>query len=337
MAPESRRIVFDTWTFLLKNIFMMTSKALASLASIILVGSFCPGLASAQGTGDGYRFKAPAETATTNPENEPPIKFKVRDPHEAPELADPVNNEPNDTPYITYLGYPKYRLEAVYMPLSTAYKQTYKSLPLNYSSDSYDTAAVSARATINPHVFLEAEYETSDATVASKNLKIYKITGSTATLQNWNLRGGYCWLGNTAFHQLCGAIDFGMDNYPTLNFKNSTDIKIETIQDTTAGLTVDYQYPALPKFYWINRLSYAYGLQIGQNSTLRVNNNSKIVFKTGAEWLMSPASSVVGNFVYEDRTADVKGPDGISTADWTTEATGLGFNIGYRYTFGSHE
>ncbi len=309
----------------------------AQFLSFLITGT---NVAKAEGasTKIPYKFSVNPNAPTKPVDNRPAMVFSHEgalneSPQQAEEKTNPVDNIANDTPFVTYIGYPKYFLQLTLTPTPTSFKQEYNNLPLNYSSSNLTSFDLLSRITITPQVFAELEVANSSVAVKSKNLTLYQINESSVDLSTVNFRMNYCILGKVSFHQFCPGVDLGFDQYPTLDFANSTSIEITKIKDTTAGAYLFYQYPALPNLFWQTRVAYLTGLLVGQDENLKVTMNNRTVFRTGFMWSASENYHIFGLLSYEERNAAVTQVIGSNTDNWKVKSNALGAHVGIQFNF----
>lgn len=280
-----------------------------------------------------YQFNSSAEPSYGKEKTQ--LQFKAVDPTSAGAVgADPVNNIQNDQPFTGYVGYPRFQFGLFYAPTSTGFKQEYNSLPLNFSSASYNSFNVFGRFLVNPNLNAELEYSHSAFSVSSKDLGTYQVQKSTANIDTLLGRVIYCDVLSHALNKICYGGVAGLDAFPSLNFTNATDLEITSIKDMVLGLLLGYQRELGPFAYLNTNLEYLYGLRQGQSSNLGVDSDSKIKAKIEFNFLSQKSLNYfTAGAEYSYRDAKVHGTTGSFTDNWSTKATSFSLTVGYTWTW----
>src|SRR6185312_12403083 len=91
---------------------------------------------------------------------------------------------------------------------------------------------------------LAFDYRHYAMSIDDAQIRPYNIHSSSANYDDYFLKLRRCFIGKASFYrQLCPGIDVGMDSYPILRFKGSSDLYLDRVQDITVGLNLHYLQP----------------------------------------------------------------------------------------------
>ena len=283
----------------------------------------------------GESMKFNTDVAPTNNDRHAPMQFK--DPGEAPlgtprpEYADSL---PEETPFKTYIGYPKHQIGAYVKQMSLSSNWTYGSNTYNFTSPSTGLG-LNYRLMVTPLWNIEVDYIHYSMNLdESKIGSQFKILSSTATFDDYSVKGSYCFIGKATFYrQICPGILIGNDGYPVLNFESGSLLSLTKVKDVVIGASIAYQEPFTESLLFKIIAGYNYGTGIGNSGYLTSKKNSSYFVDPGLEWTITEHNLLLGYFEYKARSANISGRIGNTDAKWDTTSSLLGFKLGYSRSF----
>jgi hypothetical protein len=284
-------------------------------------------------SGDALRFNT--DSSPTSSDSRPPLKFT--DPGESPLGTRPpeyAETAPEETPFKTYLGYPKNQLGAYIEPMDLAAKWTFNGSAFNFNSTPV-AVGLDYRISFTPMWKLELDYSHFAVSTPSGTVGSYTVSSSSQGFDTYFVKGRYCFLGNVTFYrQLCAGIDMGNDAYPILKFVNSaTNLQISEVQDITAGVNLTYQQPFAERYLFQVGIGYNTGTGIGNSGDLTSKSNSSYYARAGLDFNLTEHNTILGEAIYLARTAKLNGLQGSIQQSWETDSSVLGLRLGYMRTF----
>ena len=296
-----------------------------------------PVLAAENKTNEEYQFNgmpnAKQEEKKEEENEKSKIKFKVFNPEDK-NNDDLAKFNPKDPPFLLYLGYPRFQIEAAATPTTSGFKQEYNGLPLNFSASSLSSLSLLGRFEVSPNFSSEFEWGHSEFSVVDKDLGAFKVIASKASIDSFLFRFKYCDIFDQALNKFCYGPVIGVNAYPSLNFSNSTQIQIASIKDMVAGLNIGFSHMLFPDIGLNSTFEYLIGLRVGQDSNLGVDSDSLLNAKVDLNFYnQKNLNYYTFGAAYGFRDAKVHGSTGSFSDNWTTKATSLSIKGSYTWTF----
>ncbi|MBC7456836.1 MAG: hypothetical protein H7235_01060 [Bdellovibrionaceae bacterium] len=274
-----------------------------------------------------YQFNSTGSPTVSDEKSK--FMFKAKSPEEKE-----VNSTVSEQVFHSYVDYPRFQFEMDYGPSSIGLKQEYNNLPLNFSSTSYSGVSLKGRYLVSPDFNVEADYRHAEFKVASKDLGLYKVSESKTSIDAIMLRFNSCKILQSAMDSICYGVTTGIDSYPTLNFETSTQLAISKIKDMVIGLNLNYRKEIVPYIQFDSSAEYLYGLRLGQDTNLGVDNNSKLQASLGLNFLSQKSLNYFSvSSAYSYQEAKVHGSTGSFVDSWSTKASEVSVNVSYTWTF----
>lgn len=284
--------------------------------------------------GETLKFNTDTDTAPANTDRHQTMQFK--DSGDAP-LGSPrpeyAESVPEETPFKSFIGYPKHQLGAYVKPMSLASNWTYQSNTYNFTSAATGLG-LTYRLQVTPLWNMEIDYVHYSMTLDAATVTPYKFLSSDVKFDDYSIKGSYCFVGKATFYrQLCPGLIIGNEGYPILNFATSSNLVMSKIQDFIVGVHLTYQEPFSDNFLFKVIAGYNYGTGLGNSGYLTSKSNSSYYADGGAEWTVTEHNSILGFAEFRARSANVNGVKGTVNDTWTTTSSLLGFKLGYMRTF----
>ena len=282
---------------------------------------------------DGFQFNG---AAAVKPEFKKSIEFKNPSDAEKEKNLDMVKDMESKNLYSASIEYPKSEVYFSYNPGVDGITNTYAgSRNYNYGGNNY--TGMSAGYVYNPSI---ENYLTLDLTYSSIAIPSFADTGAGLQVNSSNAQMldiavgfNFCQVYESTYHRLCPGIEIDYDSFATLSFPETSNsqLNLQTIHDMTLGLNLAYTQRLGQSFEMISKLSYNYGLDAGQSSSLGTQSDQKIAGRLGIERSFSEKwywSVILG---VDYRTATLK-----STLDsWKVQDLTYNARFGLRYEFGN--
>lgn len=251
-----------------------------------------------------------------------------------PKPSEMDNSLPEDAPFKTYIGYPKYSVGATVAQNNVSSKWSYGNQDLNYTSGATGYGLI-GRMQATPKVNTEIEYNHTSFSVDAGGVTGATINASETNIDSYMIKTKYCFISNSGFqNQFCPGIDVGSDVYPVLQYVSGTALEISKATDIILGLNFTYQRSFSDKLIGKFGAGYNYGTGIGNKGYLTSKSNTSYFLKFAPEWNIKGNHSILGNVEYKARKAKLSGKVSATLTDtWLTEATTVAFGLGYLYSF----
>lgn len=282
----------------------------------------------------GETLKFNTDTAPANTDRHQTMQFK--DSGDAP-LGSPrpeyAESVPEETPFKSFIGYPKHQLGIYVKPMSLASNWTYQSNTYNFTSPSTGIG-LTYRLQVTPLWNMEIDYIHYTMSLDAATVAPYKFLSSDVKFDDYSIKGNYCFVGKATFYrQFCPGLIIGNEGYPILNFVTSSNLVLSKVQDFIVGVNLAYQEPFSDNFLFKLIGGYNYGTGLGNSGYLTSKSNSSYYADAGAEWNVTEHNTVLGFAEFRARSANVNGVKGSVNDTWTTTSSLLGFKLGYMRTF----
>lgn len=271
-------------------------------------------------------------TGEVKPEFKKLIEFKTPTEAEKDRKLDLVKDAENKNLFSTPVDYPKSEIYFSFNPGIDGFTNTLSASRI-YNYGGPNVSGLSVGFLYSPSI---ENYLSLDLTYSSIAIASFNDTGagllvadSTAQMLDVEMAFNLCRIYESTFHRLCPGLEINYDSFPTLSFPQTSNsqINLQSVKDMTIGLNLAYFLPLAQNFQLISKLSYDYGLGLGQSSILGTKSDQKISGRLGIE--KSFSSNWHWNLIFgvDYRSATLK-----SALDtWKIEHLGYNSKIGFRY------
>lgn len=252
-------------------------------------------------------------------------------------MANPVENQKNDAPFKTYIGYPKQRLTVGYAPVSYSGKFTYtgsgtgQGTDFSFTSSSVTGLNLGYQFLPTPTTYIEAESNYLSASTNDGSPNPFTVNKSTANVFNLFVRGNYCFVGDNFFSRLCPGAEIGMDSYPLLGFIDNSTMEMQQATELSYGVNLLFSGPLVKSVIGKTRIGYLMGSGVGQ-SGLTSKKNSAYYVAPQIEWPAMGGYINIG-FNYLSRNSSVEGKKGVNTEKWDTTLSSFTMLAGFTLEF----
>ena len=249
-------------------------------------------------------------------------------------MAPPVTYDAlaDDTPYKTYIGYPKNSFSASLQPETFGATWSYNGQDINFRSSTL-AVGLAYKLVATPRFGIDVSFNHSMFKIGDAQVSNYRVTGSNTTLDTYFVNGHYCFFGRSSFAiQYCPGVQIGNDAYPVLKFYDNLNLRLDRVQDFVIGLNVRLQTPITDRISAHFTPGFLLGTGIGNSGALTSKNNSTIYGLLGADYELGQHNALGLEFNFDSRNAKIKGKVGNNDDSWTTKATDFGARFAYTYT-----
>lgn len=283
--------------------------------------------------GEVLNFNTEGPAAAKDQSQLAPV-YTFKDSSEAMQAQPVIYNDAmaDDTPFKTYIGYPKHKFELNGAPKGVNAKWQYKGKDFNFrtSTTAYG-AAYNFVAT--PRFGMGVDYSHSTLKVDAAKTNGFNIASSSATFDTYFLRTHYCWFGTTSFAvQYCPEFVIGNDAYPILGFTSGVNLKMDKVQDLVVGVAMRFQVPVADKMLFHVTPGYNMGTGIGNSGSLTSKNNSTAYGLLGVDYEFNVHHSLGIEANFSVRKAKLSGTVGNNTDTWEINSTDIGGKLAYTFT-----
>jgi hypothetical protein len=229
-------------------------------------------------TSEEYKFNSAGDV---KPEFKDEFKFTV--PSDGGKKAEEYVQEAEvqaDRLYIAPIGYPKKTFFATVNPTFNGFKNTFSgSRTYNYGGITGQAASVGWRyaSSLEEDFTTRLDIMSISVKEANDSVNNLRVAASTAMLWNAAFEANFCKVKETAFHRLCPGLEIALDNFPTLQYPqtSNTTIELKAVRDMTVGANLRYERPVFGASRFEGRVGANFGFGAGSTGDLTTKSNQK--------------------------------------------------------------